>query len=207
MKKSIKRSLIIIALALVAGLAGLVWLISRPDEPGDLVTASGGPSFEVRLEKPRMDRAFGGILPQKVETKLFGGGELRFGHASPGAKIGSVGHDRVELSADGWDLLIETDGEERIASGTRLVFPIEIAEKLWILRCRPADRANGTLHAATRPGSDVLDGRFVIELARCEEASTGEILDTEAGGNPGDAWPSSPLTLRGSFAGLSPRRP
>ncbi len=62
--------------------------------------------------------------------------------------------------------------------------------------------------ATTRPSmsqsktSDVLDGRFLIELARCEDARTGEFLDTEAGGNPGDAWPSSPLTLRGSFAGL-----
>jgi hypothetical protein len=50
--------------------------------------------------------------------------------------------------------------------------------------------------------SDVLDGRFLIELAKCEDAATGKILDKEAGGNPGDAWPSQPLTLRGSFAGL-----
>ncbi|MCA1614313.1 MAG: hypothetical protein LC800_09295 [Acidobacteria bacterium] len=48
----------------------------------------------------------------------------------------------------------------------------------------------------------MLDGRFLVELAACVNVETGKILDTEAGGRPGDAWPSSPLTLRGSFAGL-----
>jgi hypothetical protein len=52
----------------------------------------------------------------------------------------------------------------------------------------------------------LLDGRFLVELAACEDAGTGKILDTEAGGNPGDAWPSAPLTLRGSFEGLPHRR-
>jgi hypothetical protein len=201
MKRSMKTSLIIIALAL---LACLVWLVSRPDEPA---TASGsdasrGPSFEVHVEKPRMDRFLGGILPTKLEAKLFGGGELRFDHTSRGAQIGSVRHDRLELRADGWDLFIETDGEGRVTPGTRLVFPIEIAEVQWTLRCRPADGAVGYLDATTRAGSDVLDGRFLVELATCVNAETGKIIDTEAGGNPGDAWPSAPLTLRGSFAGL-----
>jgi hypothetical protein len=197
----VKASLIIIALAL---LACLVWLVSRPDEPvgASISETSRGPSFEVHVEKPRMDRFLGGILPAKLEAKLLGGGELRFDHASRGAHVGSVGHDRLELRAEGWDLLIETDGQGRVAPGTRLVFPIEIAEKKYTLRCRPADRANGYLHSNARAGSDVLDGRFLIELAACVNAETGKILDTEAGGNPGDAWPSSPLTLRGSFAGL-----
>ena len=202
-----KKWLIIISLALVAGLVCLVWLVSRPDEPDELVGASvsdtsRGSSFVVNVERPRMDRPFGGILPTKLEAYLFGGSELRFDHASPGARIGSVGHNRLELSADGWDLLIETNGEGVVALGTRLVFPIEIAEKQWTLRCRPADRAVGYLHATTRAGSDVLDGRFLVEFATCEDAETGKILDTEAGANPGDAWPSAPLTVRGSFAGL-----
>jgi hypothetical protein len=217
MKKFMKTSLIIIALALLACivfLACLVWLQSRPDEPDGLVGASvadtsRGPSFEVRVERPRMDRPFGGILPKGLEAKLFGG-ELRFNHASRGARIGSVGQDRLELSADGWDLLIETDGEGGVAPGTRLIFPIEIAEVQYTLRCRPADLATGYLHTATRKDSGEMDGRldgsFVVELARCEDAKTGKILDTEAGGNPGDAWPSSPLTLRGSFQGLPPVR-
>ena len=201
MKTPLKVSLIIIALALIVCFAGLVWLVSRPDETVVSSGTSGGPAFEVNVEKPRMDRFLGGILPMGVEAKLIGG-ELRFNHASRGARVGSVGNDRLELSADGWDLLIETDGKGGIAPGTRLVFPIEIAEKKWTLRCRPADRPVGFLDATTRAGSGKFDGRFLIEIAKCEEAETGEILDTEAGGNPGDAWPSQPLTLRGSFAGL-----
>ncbi|HYP01444.1 MAG TPA: hypothetical protein VER76_14740 [Pyrinomonadaceae bacterium] len=200
-----KRSLIIIALALLTCLIWLVWLVSRPGEPdaASVPNTSQGTSFEARVEKPRLARFLGGILPTKLEAKLFGGGELRFDHASRGAKIGSVRHDRLELGAEGWELLIETDGEGRISRGTHLVFPIEIAEVQRTLRCRPADRATGYLHAATRAGSDVLDGRFLVELAHCVNAETGKIIDTEAGGNPGDAWPSSPLTLRGSFAGLA----
>ena len=201
MKTSVKASLIIIAAAL---LACVVWLISRPGEPDEASVphTSRGASFEVRVEKPRMDRFLGGILPTRLEEKLIGGGELRFNQASRGAQVGSVTHDRLELRADGWDLLIETDGEARISKGTRLVFPIEIAEVRRTLRCRPADAANGYLRATTRAGSDVLDGSFLVELANCENAETGKIIDTEAGGNPGQAWPSSPLTLRGSFAGL-----
>ncbi|MGI8897903.1 MAG: hypothetical protein ACR2IB_05860 [Pyrinomonadaceae bacterium] len=207
MKKSIKTSLIFIALALVVCLACLVWLVSRPDEPVDASVSdtSRGPSFEVNVEKPRMDRFLGGILPTKLEAKLFGGGELQFDHTSRGAKIGSVGHNRLELRADGWDLLIETGGEGGIAPGTRLVFPIEIAEKQYTLRCRPADRATGYLSTTPRAGSGELYGRFLVELARCENAETGKILDTEAGARPGEAWPSAPLTLRGSFAGLPQR--
>ncbi len=205
-KKSVKTSLIIIALTLVACVGCLVWFLSRPDEldAASVSDFSGSPAFEVRVERPRMDRFLFGILPTRVEAKLFGGGELRFDHASVGAKIGRVGHDRLELGADGWDLLIETDGDGQVSPGTRLVFPIEIAEKQYSLRCRPADRGVGYLNATTRTGSDVLDGRFLIELAHCENAATGKVLDTEAGGSPGDAWPSSPLTLRGSFAGVRP---
>lgn len=208
MKKSTKRSLIIVGLALVGCVVFLVWFAFRPEDPlADSVSdASAGPVFDVNVEKPRMDRALFGILPTKVEAKLFGAGELRFGHSSRGAKIGNVGHDRIELGAEGWDLLIETNGQGAIARGTRLVFPIEIAERQWTLRCRPADRSVGFLDATTRPGSNVLDGRFVVELAKCEDAKTGKILDTEAGANPGDAWPDSPLTLRGTFRGL-PIRP
>jgi len=211
MRKSIKTSLIIIAPALVACLVCLVWLVSRPEEPGTPIVSdtSRGASFEVNVERPRMDRFLFGILPTKIEAKLLGG-ELRFGDASRGARIGSVGHDRLELSADGWDLLIETDSEGRVAPGTRLVFPIEIAEKQYKLRCRPADRSVGYLRTTMRAGSgDIdgrLDGRFLVELANCVNAETGKILDTEAGGSPGQAWPSAPLTLRGSFQGLPPVR-
>ena len=191
--KTSKKTLLIIIAAL-ALLACLVWLVSRPDEP-DAASGSDtsqGPSFEVQVEKPRMDRFLGGILPTKLEAKLFGGGELRFDHASRGARVGLAGQDRLELSAEGWDLLVQTDSEGRIAPGTHLVFPIEIAEKQYTLRCRPADGAVGYLHASTRAGADVLDGRFLVELATCENAETGKVIE----------WPPAPLTVRGSFGGL-----
>ena len=203
-----KTSLIIIALALVACLAWLVWLGSRPDEPDELVgtsvsDTSRGPSFEVNVERPRMDRSLGGILPTKLEAKLFGG-ELRFDHASRGAKIGSVGHDRLELSADGWDLLIETDGEGRDRSGDAPRVPDrdrgETVDAALPTR-RSCHRLSPHHHAGRL--RTMLDGRFLVELARCEDAETGKILDTEAGANPGDAWPSAPLTLRGSFNGAT----
>ncbi|MCA1615571.1 MAG: hypothetical protein LC800_16015 [Acidobacteria bacterium] len=196
-----KTTLIVVALALVAC---VVWLVSRPGGPdaAGVADESGGPSFEVQVEKPRIDRFLYGILPTRLEEKLLGGGELRFGHASRGAQAGGAGHDRLELRADGWELIVEADGGGGITPGTRLVFPIEIAEVRRTLRCRPADGAVGYLHAATRAGSDVLDGRFLVELAACVNAETGKIIDTEAGGRPGDAWPSAPLTVRGSFRGL-----
>jgi hypothetical protein len=213
MKKSIKTSLVIISIVLVACLACLVWFVSRTDGPDEMVVTSvsgtsRNPAFEVRVERPRMDRPFGGILGRALEAKLFGG-EPKFTHASPGARMGNVGQHRIELSADGWDLLIETDSEGRINPATRLVFPMELAEKQYSLRCRPADQSKGYLGVTEQAGSgeaDVrLEGRFLVELARCEDARTGKILDTEAGGNPGQAWPSSPLTLRGSFVGPAAR--
>jgi len=143
-----------------------------------------------------MDRAFFGILPTTLEAKVFGGGELRFDHTSRGAKIGNVGHDRLELSADGWNLFIEINAEGRVAPGTRLVFPIEIAEKQWTLRCRPADRATGYLRTITRAGSDELGGSFLIELATCKNAESGKAIE----------WPPAALTVSGRFEGL-PQRP
>ena len=187
-----KTSLIVsIALALLACLA---WLVSRPDGPDAAIVpgTSQGTSFEVQVEKPRLARPFGGIFPAKIEARLFGGGELRFGHASRGAEVGSAGPDRLELRADGWDLVVEADGEGRIAAGTRLVFPILLAERQRTLSCRPADRPSGYLHAAARAGSDVLDGRFLVELAACENAETGKVIE----------WPPAPLIVRGSFEGL-----
>lgn len=193
MKRYRKASLIIIiALAL---LVCLVVLVSRPDEPVAPIVSdtSRGPSFEVHVVKPRLARPFFGILPTKLEEKLLGSGEMGFGYTSRGAKIGSVGHDRLELSAEGgWDFSIETDGEGRVATGTRLVFPIELGGRQVRLRCRPADRASGYLSTTTRAGSDDLDGSFLVELATCENAETGKAIE----------WPPAPLTVRGSFGGL-----
>ena len=190
MKTSMKIGLIIIALVL---LAGLIVLRSRPDNP---VAATGsdmsrGPSFEVRVDVPRIARPLFGILPTRLEEKLLGVPQLRFDHTSPGAKIGSVEHDRLELSADGWNLYIETDGEGKVSPETRIVFPF--GNNQVRLRCRPADRATGYLRTTTRAGSDDLDGRFLVEIATCNNDATGKPFE----------WPQAPLTVHGTFAGLA----
>jgi len=192
-----KTSLIIIALALLASLAWLVWLASRPNEPdepvGEIVSdTSRGPSFEVRVVMPRGGLPLGGILPDWLVKKYdLTPRELRFDHTSPGAKIGSIEQNRIELRADGWELFIETDGEGRVAPGTHLVFPTGLGGRQVRLNCRPADRATGYLRTTTRAGSDELGGRFLVELAICKNAESGKTTN----------WPPAPLTVRGSFVG------
>ena len=195
MKKSMKTSLIIIALALLACLVVLVVLRSRPDEPvaENLSDTSPGPAFEVRVGVPRMGRPLGGILPDWVVKKLDGTpSELRFDHTSRGARFASVEPNRVELKADDWDFFIETDAEGRIAPETRLVFPLALGGRHLKLSCRPANPGTGHLRTTTRPGSDELGGRFLVELATCKNAESGKTTN----------WPPAPLTVRGSFVGL-----
>jgi hypothetical protein len=195
MKLSIKGLLIIFALPLLFGLIILVVLRSGPDERSTAIPNSspGSPSFEVRVIVPRLQRAFGGILPDWVVKKIGGTvSEVRIDHTSPGAKIGSVENDRLQLSADEWDVLIETDGGQAIAPETRIVFPIDLGGRHVRLRCRPADQIVGHLHTNTSAGSNDLNGEFLVELARCENADSGRTVE----------WPSRPLTLRGNFAGL-----
>ncbi len=193
-----KTSLIIIVLALVACLVWLVWLGSRPDElVGESVSdTSRGPSFEVRVVMPRLGLPLGGILPDSLVEKLDGTPrELRFDHTSRGAQIGSVGPDRLELRADGWELFIETDGEGRITPGTHLVFPLGLGGRRVRLDCRPADRATGYLRTNTRAGSVELGGTFLVELATCKNAESGKAIE----------WPPAALTVRGSFVGPATR--
>ncbi len=196
-----KTSLIVIALALLGCLVWLVWLGSRSDEPDEVIgesvsDTSGGPSFEVRVVMPRLGLPFGGILPDSLVKKFDGTPrELRFDHTSRGAQVGSVAPDRVELSADGWALFIQTDGEGRITPGTHLVFPLGLGGRRVRLDCRPADRATGYLHTTTRAGSDELGGSFLVELATCKNAESGKAIE----------WPPAALTVRGSFVGPATR--
>jgi hypothetical protein len=199
MKTSKKISLIVIALALVASLVLLVWLRSRPDESvtESVVNTSPGPAFEVRVVVPRSGLPLGGILPDGFVRKHdLTPRELRLDHTSPGAKIGSVAPDRLELSADGWNLFIETDGEGRIAPGTRLVFPLGLGGKQVRLDCGPAHPATGSLRTTTRAGFDGLGGSFLVELATCTNAESGKAIE----------WPPAPLTVRGSFVSPSQNR-
>lgn len=180
----------------------IVWLASRPEEPNQLVfieeqisDTPRGPAFEVRVVVPRMARPLGGILPDWVVKKMDGTpSELRFDHTSSGAQVGSVGPDRLELRADGWDLLIETDGEGRVAPGTHIVFPLALGGRHLRLDCRPADRASGALRTTKGAGSDEFDGRFLVFVTACKNAQSGKLTN----------WPSRPLTLRGRFQGLPP---
>jgi hypothetical protein len=200
MKKSFKTSLIIIALALLACVVVFVVLRSRPDAPfaESISGTSRGPSFEVRVVVPRTGLPFGGILPDVLVKKYdLTPRELRFDHTSPGAQIGSVEPDRLELSADGWALNIETDGEGRITSATHLVFPLGLGGTRLRLDCRPADRATGYLRTTTRVGSDELGGSFLVALANCKNAESGKSTN----------WPPAPLTVRGSFIGPATRHP
>ena len=191
MRTSVKKQLLIIVLGL---LVGFIIFRSREDEldVADGSHVAQGPLFEVRVLKPRVARPLFGILPMKFEEKLEPGGELRFNHASPGAKVSNVELHRLGLSADGWDLLIETDSEGKITSGTRLVYTMILAEKQRRLRCRPAEPASGYFRAMQRTGSSELNGRFQFELATCENDETGKVIE----------WPPAPLTIRGSFKGL-----
>lgn len=198
MKSSIKTSLLIIALALFAGLVSIVcivWFVSRPDESAlpesDLaLNTSQAPAFEVRVIMPRMGLPLGGILPDALVKKLDGTPrELQFNHTSPGARIVRAGPRRLEFSADGWEFVIETDLEGRVGPGTRLVFPVALGGRHLILNCGPAAQANGYLITKPLAGSDELGGRFVVELATCKNAESGKTSN----------WPPAPLTVRGSF--------
>lgn len=190
MKTSRKIWLVIIALAL---LACLVMFRPQPDAPNGSGT-SRGPSFQFLVIKPRLARPLFGILPNKLEEKLEAGAERRFDHTNAGVKIVSVSPNRLELSADDWALLIETDSKGNITSGTHLLYTLTLAEKLRKLRCRSAGGSPGYLRATSRTGSDALDGNFLIELATCENVETGKVIE----------WPPAPLNVRGSFKELPP---
>ena len=193
--------LVIITLAL---LACLVVVSLRPDGP----PAAG--SFEVRVGKPLAARPLGGLFG------LIPADDLAFNHASRGAAIGLVGHDRLKLRAEGWDFSLEIDGEGRVAPGTRLVFPswLELGGRHVTLRCRPGyrtgnetfrrrlldsmhfDRLNvGYLRITTPAAADEFSGHFLVELPTCENAVSGKTLE----------WPPAPLTVRGRFDRLPHR--
>lgn len=212
MMGGMKTALILLVLALLAGLAVIG---SRPEKPvaATVSETSGGPSFEVRVGFPRINRPLFGMLPESLVARRGGiPRELRFDHKSRGAEIGSVGSDHLELRADGWDVSIVTDGEGRVAPETRLELPVDRSGWVWRLRCRPgpsrpgplekwlprttsSDRAPGYLRTTTRAGGDELGGSFLLELATCENAESGKAV----------AFPAAPLTVSGSFEGLPHR--
>jgi len=186
----VKPSWIFLSLLLLFVLAVVGY---QPDRPvGTIVPgSSSGPAFVVQVIRPRAGLPLGGI----VSPELFGfEAHLGFDSTSTGATIGSVGPERLELRADGWDLVLVFDGDGRVTAESQVVFELLFEERLRRVRCRPGDPVVGTFNTTTLAESGELSGSFDIEFARCEDADTGTPL----------GWPPQPLVLHGSFDRLPP---
>ncbi len=185
-----KPSWILLPLGLLAGFAVVVYfslVVYRPDRPVATIVpgSSSDPAFVVQIIRPRLGLPLGGILP----PQLFGlEAHLGFESTNAGASIGSVGPRRLELGADGWDLVLVLDADGRVTPETQVVFELMFEERLRKVRCRPGDPAVGRFSTGL-PESGELSGSFDVELARCEDANTGKPL----------GWPTKPLLLHGSF--------
>ena len=189
-----KIAMIIITLALLLGCIVLLRL-QRDNPIGPSVSEPsrliGGPAFEVQVEMPAFNS---GRSPLEIPGVILGYDRgPRFDQASPGAQVGKIAPNHIELSADdGWDLLIETDREGRFAQGTHVGFPVKLGGRPLRFNCRPVDPSRGYLHTTARTGSDELEGSFQLEIAICTNAVSGKTA----------AWPYKPLKVRGNFAGL-----
>jgi hypothetical protein len=118
----------------------------------------------------------------------------KFDQTSSGARVINVGKDRLELNADGgWNIFIVADGEGRIAPETHLQFPIKLGNRPLNFDCRPADRPSGHLITNTSANSGEIDGSFFVDVVTCINTKSGKTA----------AWPYEPLTIRGSFQGLT----
>jgi hypothetical protein len=176
-----KRSLLVVIV--LAALAGLVVVGSRGrPQPAENREPSRSASFDVRVVKPLSARPLFGLF-SFFETE-----DLGFDQASPGASA-RAGRDRLELSAEGWELRLEIDGDGRVAPGTRLVFPLELGGRQVRLSCRPADGGAGYLRMTPGPVPGEFGGRFLVKLAACENVKSGKRLE----------WPPAPLTVKGAF--------
>lgn len=190
-KEKRKPSLLYVLLATLAGLALMVCLllvVYQPDRPVATIPpgSSSKPAFVVQVIRPRLGLPFGGILP----PNLFGHeAHLGFDSSSNGATVHSVRPGQIELSADGWDLHLVFDKDGRVTTETQIVFDLMFEDRLRTVRCRPGTPVVGTLYTATPGETAELSGNFDIELARCEDAKTGDPL----------GWPPEPLILHGSF--------
>lgn len=182
----------LLALAVVTGLAVMI-VVYKPDRPVATIApgSSTGPAFVAQMIRPRLGLPLGGILP----PGLFGlDADLVFDSSSPGASIGSAGPERFEFRADGWELALVVDAEGRVTSETEIVFVLVFEEQPRRLRCRPGDPVVGTFVITRLAETGELSGHFDVELARCEDADTGEAL----------GWPPEPFVLHGSFDRLAP---
>jgi hypothetical protein len=190
-----KTLLIIVGLLILLACIGLLRLRHNKPVASSVSETSrtiGGPAFEVQVEMPLFNS---GRAPWEIPGVILGYSNRgpRFDQASPGANVGKIAPNHFELSAEGgWDLLIETDREGRIAQGTHVAFPVKLGGRPLKFNCRPADPPVGYIHITSRTGSDELEGRFQLEITSCKNAVSGKTA----------AWPYQPLEVNGSFAGL-----
>ena len=190
------KKILVIIIALTLLLACVIALRLRRDKSvGPSVSETsrliGGPAFEVQVEMPAFNS---GRAPWEIPGVILGYDHgPRFDQASPGAQVRTIKSDHIQLSADGgWDLLIVTDGEGRLAKETHVAFPVKLGGRPLNFDCRPTDLTVGYLHTTTRTDSDEVEGSFQLEVAICKNAASGKTA----------AWPYKPLRIRGTFAGL-----
>lgn len=190
------RKILVLIIALAVLLACIVALMKRRDEPIDTSVAETsqsieGPAFEVLVELPAVNS---GRAIWEIPGVIFGNDRgPRFDQASPGAQVGKIAANHIELRADGgWDIFIETDGEGRLTKGTYVAFPVKLGGRPLEFSCRPADLSVGYLRTTARTGSDELDGSFQLEIAICTNVASGKTA----------GWPYKPLKVRGKFARL-----
>ncbi|HKP38391.1 MAG TPA: hypothetical protein VJT71_16140 [Pyrinomonadaceae bacterium] len=191
-----RKKILVIIVALGLLLACIVALRMRRDKPvgpkvSDTSRLIGGPAFEVQVEMPAFNS---GRAPWEIPGVILGYDRgPRFDQASPGAQVGRIAPNHIELSASGgWDLLIETDGEGRLAEATHVAFPVKLGGRPLKFNCRPAGPTVGYLHITAPTGSEQLEGSFQLEISICKNAVSGKTA----------AWPYRPLKVRGNFAGL-----
>ena len=188
-----KISVIIFALVLLACIVALRLRRDKPLHPSVSETSRliGGPAFQVQVEMPAFNS---GRAPWEIPGVILGYDHgPQFDQASTGARVGKIEPDHIELGADGgWEILIETDGEGRLAEGTHVAFPVKLGGRPLKFDCRPVDLTAGYLQTTAGTGSDQLEGSFQLEIATCKNAVSGKTA----------GWPYRPLRVRGNFAGL-----
>jgi len=183
------KKILLITIPVLLLLAGVVLVLKWRSNQQNVTNLVGAPdgSFVMQVEKPLLSLR----APWEVPRAVFGDRDpdLRLRDTSPGAQFGMVTPKRFELTADGgWDLLIESDGQGRLADGTRLVFPISFGGGHFIFSCRHADLGIG--YFKTTPRGDKLDGNFLLKVTKCKNAKSGKNASLPL------------LTVRGSFKGL-----
>ena len=165
-----------------------ILLAYRPDRPIRHLApgTSPEPAFMVQVIRPRAGLPLGGLLPPQV----FGlEPSLGFDWTSPGASVVHASESKIELRADGWELVLVADAQGRVLPESQVVFDLEFEERLRRVRCRPEAPNSGVFTAAVLEDPSEVSGHFDIELPHCADAASGDSL----------GWPPRPLRLRGSF--------